>query len=74
MRQMQSFAFFPAMSRRFITAGLAMLVAGAGPLGAQDLMPANDAVTDPANQVIVKSGNFMVRDHLVIDLRNGVEW
>jgi len=74
MRQMQSFAFFPAMSRRFITAGLAMLGAGAGPLGAQDLMPANDAVTDPAKQVIVKSGNFMVRDHLVIDLQNGVEW
>jgi hypothetical protein len=74
MRQMQSFAFFPAMSRRFITAGLAMLVAGAGPLGAQGLMPANDAVTDPANQVIVKSGNFMVRGHLVIDLQNGVEW
>ena len=74
MRQMQSFAFFPAMSRRFITAGLMLLVAGAGPLGAQDLMPVNDAVTDPAKQMIVKSGNFMVRDHLVIDLQNGVEW
>jgi hypothetical protein len=74
MRQMQFFAFFPAMARRFVMAGLAMLVAGASPVKAQDLMPASTALTDTAKQVIVKSGNFMVRDHLVIDLRNGVEW
>ena len=30
--------------------------------------------TNPANEVIVKSGHFMVRDHLVIDLQHGVEW
>ena len=74
MRQMQFFAFFLAMARRFIMAGLALLVAGASLVTAQDLMPASAALTDSAKQVIVKSGNFMVRDHLVIDLRNGVEW
>ena len=26
------------------------------------------------DEIIVKSGNFMVRGHLVIDLQNGVEW
>ena len=74
MRQMRFFAFFPAMTRRFFMAGLALIVAEASPVAAQDLMPASAALTDPAKQVIVKSGNFMVRDHLVIDLRNGVEW
>ena len=74
MRQMRFFAFFPAMTRRFFMAGLALIVAEASPVAAQDLMPTSAALTDPAKQVIVKSGNFMVRDHLVIDLRNGVEW
>ncbi|MDC1382777.1 DUF1566 domain-containing protein [Candidatus Puniceispirillum sp.] len=26
------------------------------------------------DETIVKSGNFMVREHLVVDLQNGVEW
>ena len=26
------------------------------------------------DEIIVKSGNFMVREHLVVDLQNGVEW
>ncbi len=25
-------------------------------------------------EIIVKSGNFMVREHLVVDLQNGTEW
>jgi hypothetical protein len=28
----------------------------------------------PTDQKIIKSGKFMERDHLVIDLQNGVEW
>ena len=74
MRQMQFFAFYPAIARLFFATGVALFFAGAGSAEAEDLTPRNNALTDPAKQVIVKSGNFMVRDHLVIDLRNGVEW
>ena len=36
--------------------------------------PNHWTAANPANEVIVKSGHFMVRDHLVIDLQHGVEW
>ena len=26
------------------------------------------------DEIIIKSGKFLARDHLVIDLQNGVEW
>ena len=28
----------------------------------------------PVDKTIIKSGNFLAREHLVIDLQNGVEW
>ena len=71
MRQMQFFAFFHAMTWRLCLVMMAMMVAVISPVAAQSQ---SQSANDPANVVIVKSGNFMVRDHLVIDLQNGLEW
>ena len=71
MRRMQVFAFFQvAVWCRGLAAILVML-AGMTPSMAQTQ---SLDTTNPANEVIVKSGHFMVRDHLVIDLQHGVEW
>ena len=71
MRQMQVFAFFQVFVWcRGLTAIMIML-AFATPVMAETQ---SLDTTSQANKVIVKSGNFMVRDHLVIDLQHGVEW
>jgi hypothetical protein len=71
MRQMQIFAFFQMIVLCRTLAAILVLLTGMGSAMAQT--QAIDT-TNPANEVIVKSGHFMVRDHLVIDLQHGVEW
>ena len=71
MRQMLVFAFFQAIVLCRSLAAILVLLTGMGSAMAQT--QAIDT-TNPANEVIVKSGHFMVRDHLVIDLQHGVEW
>ena len=71
MRQMQVFAFFQVIVwRRGLAAILVMLAGMASAMAQAQSLDAGN----PANEVIVKSGHFMVRDHLVIDLQHGVEW
>ena len=71
MRQMQVFAFFQVIVWcRGLAATFFMLV-GMTPTMAQTQ---SLDTTNLLNEVIVKSGHFMVRDHLVIDLQHGVEW
>jgi hypothetical protein len=71
MRQMLVFAFFQVIVLCRSLAAILILLTGMGSAMAQT--QAIDT-TNPANEVIVKSGHFMVRDHLVIDLQHGVEW
>jgi hypothetical protein len=71
MRQMQIFAFFQMIVLCRTLAAILVVLTGMGSAMAQT--QAIDT-TNPANEVIVKSGHFMVRDHLVIDLQHGVEW
>jgi hypothetical protein len=71
MRQMLVFAFFQVIVLCRSLAAILVLLTGMGSAMAQT--QAIDT-TNPANEVIVKSGHFMVRDHLVIDLQHGVEW
>ena len=71
MRQMQVFAFFQVIVWcRGLAAILAMLAFAAPAMAQTQSLD----TTNLANEVIVKSGHFMVRDHLVIDLQHGVEW
>ena len=71
MWQMQVFAFFQVivLCRGLVT----ILIMLTGMASAMALTQSSDANNTP-NEVIVKSGHFMVRDHLVIDLQHGVEW
>ena len=71
MRQMQVFAFFQVIVRCRGLAAILVMLAGTTPAMAQS--QSLDS-SNPVNEVIVKSGHFMVRDHLVIDLQHGVEW
>ena len=71
MRQMQVFAFFQVIVRCRGLAAILVMLAGMAPAMAQT--QSLDS-SNPVNEVIVKSGHFMVRDHLVIDLQHGVEW
>ena len=71
MRQKLVFAFFQVIVLCRSLAAILVLLTGMGSAMAQT--QAIDT-TNPANEVIVKSGHFMVRDHLVIDLQHGVEW
>jgi len=71
MRQMQIFAFFQVIVLCRTLAAILVVLTGMGSAMAQT--QAIDT-TNPANEVIVKSGHFIVRDHLVIDLQHGVEW
>ncbi|MDC0992917.1 DUF1566 domain-containing protein [Alphaproteobacteria bacterium] len=71
MRQMQVFAFFQVIVWYRGLAAILVMLACATPAMAQTQ---SLETTNPANGVIVKSGHFMVRDHLVIDLQHGVEW
>jgi hypothetical protein len=71
MRQRLVFAFFQVIVLCRSLAAILVLLTGMGSAMAQT--QAIDT-TNPANEVIVKSGHFMVRDHLVIDLQHGVEW
>jgi len=71
MRQMLVFAFFQVIVLCRSLAAILVLLTGMGSAMAQT--QAIDT-TNPANEVIVKSGHFIVRDHLVIDLQHGVEW
>ena len=71
MRQMQVFTFFQMIVWcRGLAAILAML---AGMVSVMAQAQSLD-VGNPANEVIVKSGHFMARDHLVVDLKHGIEW
>jgi hypothetical protein len=71
MWQMQVFAFFQVI---VLCRGLVViLIMLTGMASAMALTQSSDA-NNTANEVIVKSGHFMVRDHLVIDLQHGVEW
>jgi hypothetical protein len=71
MRQMQVFAFFQVIVwYRGLAAFLVMIACTASAMAQTQSL---DTI-DTANEVIVKSGHFMVRDHLVIDLQHGVEW
>ena len=71
MWQMQVFAFFQVI---VLCRGLfAILIMLTGMASAMALTQSSDT-SNAANEVIVKSGHFMVRDHLVIDLQHGVEW
>ena len=71
MRQMQIFAFFQVIVWcRGLASILVMLAGMASAMAQTQSVEANN----PVNEVIVKSGHFMVRDHLVIDLQHGVEW
>ena len=71
MWQMQGFAFFQVI---VLCRGLvAILIMLTGMASAMALTQSSDT-SNAANEVIVKSGHFMVRDHLVIDLQHGVEW
>jgi hypothetical protein len=71
MRQMQIFAFFQLIVWCRGLAAILFMLAGMTPAMAQIQ---SLGTTNPVNEVIVKSGHFMVRDHLVIDLQHGVEW
>ena len=71
MRQMQVFAFFQVIVWYRGLAAFLVMIACTAPAMAQT--QSLDTI-DTANEVIVKSGHFMVRDHLVIDLQHGVEW
>ena len=71
MRQMQVFAFFQVIGWCRGLAAILVTLVCATPAMAQTQ---SLGTTNPANEVIVKSGHFMVRDHLVIDLQHGVEW
>ena len=71
MRQMQVFAFFQVIVWYRGLAAFLVMIACTTPAVAQTQ---SFDTTNPANEVIVKSGHFMVRDHLVIDLQHGVEW
>jgi hypothetical protein len=71
MWQMQVFAFFQVIVLcRGLVAILIMLTVMASAMALTQSSDTNNT----ANEVIVKSGHFMVRDHLVIDLQHGVEW
>jgi hypothetical protein len=71
MRQMQIFAFFQVIAFCRGLAAVLVMLTGMGSAMAQSQ---SMDTTNSANRVIVKSGHFMVRDHLVIDLQHGVEW
>jgi len=71
MRQMQIFAFFQVI---VLCRGLAATLVVLTGMGSAIAQTRAIDTTNPANEVIVKSGHFMVRDHLVIDLQHGVEW
>lgn len=71
MRQMQVFAFFQVIVWCRCLVAILVILAFATPAMAQT---ESLNATNLANEVIVKSGHFMVRDHLVIDLQHGVEW
>jgi hypothetical protein len=71
MRQMQFFAFFQVIIWYRSLAAILVIIACTTPAMAQTQ---SFDTTNPANEVIVKSGHFMVREHLVIDLQHGVEW
>ena len=71
MRQMQVFAFFQVIGCCCGLAAILAMLAFTMPVMAQTQ---SLDTTNPANEVIVKSGHFMVREHLVIDLQHGVEW
>tara|TARA_B100001093_G_scaffold446077_1_gene450075 strand:- start:817 stop:1392 length:576 start_codon:yes stop_codon:yes gene_type:complete len=71
MPQMQVFAFFQVIVLCRGLAAILVMLASMTPAIAQ---AQSLDTTNPANEVIVKSGHFMVRDHLVIDLQHGVEW
>ena len=71
MRQMQVFTFSQMIVwRRGLAAILATLAGMASVIAQAQSLDAGN----PANEVIVKSGHFMARDHLVVDLQYGVEW
>ena len=71
MRQMQLFAFFQAtVWCRGLTAFLVMLTITTPAMAQTQSLD----TTNLENEVVVKSGHFMVRDHLVIDLQHGIEW
>ena len=71
MWQMQVFAFFRVTVWCRGLAATLLTLAGMTPAMAQTQ---SLGTTNPTNEVIVRSGHFMVRDHLVIDLQHGVEW
>ena len=71
MRQMQVFTFFQMIVWRRGLAAILVMLAGIASVMAQ---AQSLDVGNPANEVIVKSGHFMARDHLVVDLQHGVEW
>ena len=71
MRQMQVFAFFQLIAWFLSLAAILVTLASMTSAMAQtESLETNNS----ANEVIAKSGHFMVRDHLVIDLQHGVEW
>ncbi|MDC0649474.1 DUF1566 domain-containing protein [Alphaproteobacteria bacterium] len=71
MRQMQVFAFFRLIAWCFgLTAILAMLAGMASAMAQTQSLDADNR----GDEVIVKSGHFMARDYLVVDLQHGVEW
>ena len=71
MRQMQVFAFFQVIVWCCGLAAVSAILAGVALAMAQT--KSLDA-GNPADDVIVKSGHFMVREHLVVDLQHAVEW
>ena len=71
MWQMQIFAFFQVI---ILCRGLAAILVMLAGMGSAMAQTQSLDTSNPANEVIVKSGHFMVRDHLVIDLQHGVEW
>ena len=71
MRQMQVFAFSQVI---VWCRGLAVIPAMLAAMASAMAQPQSLDGSNSPNEVIVKSGHFMVRDHLVIDLQHGVEW
>jgi hypothetical protein len=71
MRQMQVFVLFQVI---VWCSGLAAILAMLACMTPAIAQTQSLDTTNPANEVIVKSGHFMVRDHLVVDLQHGVEW
>jgi hypothetical protein len=71
MLQMQAFAFFQVI---VFCRGLATILVVLTSMVSAMAQTQPIETPNPANEVIVKSGHFMVRDHLVIDLQHGVEW